>query len=78
MLGEINQLKKNLNKFSSYNPKYTIKKSGEDFKTIKEKIAADLKSKLESHIVEIDNRFSIENFEYCTNDIPSEKIKEIY
>jgi hypothetical protein len=78
MLDEINRLKANLSTLSVYNPQFMIKKGSEDLKTIKQKIADDLRLKLESHFVEIDNRFTIENYEHCTTNLPSEKIKEVY
>jgi len=77
MIQDIERMKKNINKFSIYNPCYSIKK-GEDYRSLKDKIQTDLRTKLEGLVVEVDNRFSIENFDYVTTELGSEKIKEIY
>lgn len=70
-------MKTHINKFSVYNPKYSIKGT-EDIKSIKEKIRIDIQTKIDAQIVEVDNEFSIENFEYVTSKMTNEKIANIY
>jgi len=69
-------MKSEINKFSIYNPSCSVKV--DNFAETKTKIEEDLRLKLEKFFVEVDNEFSIDNFEYVTKEMTNERITSVY
>jgi hypothetical protein len=74
---EIHKMSKQLADFSNYMPSYNLKNM-EQIENVKKGIREVFTKKLAENITPIDNRFSIENFEYATKELGSDYVQNIY
>ena len=58
-------------------PSYNLKNM-ESIDNVKKSIHEIFNKKLSENITQIDNRFSIENFEYATKELGSDAVQNIY
>lgn len=70
-------MKKQLADFNSYMPAYNLKNT-EDIQSITKGIKETIQKKLKENLVQIDNTFAIENFEYATKELGNDTIENIY
>ena len=74
---EINKMQKRLAEYSNYMPSYNLK-NVDDIENVKKNIREFFNKKLQENITTIDNRFSLENFEYATKELGNETVQNIY
>lgn len=72
----IRSMRQTIESFGIYAPKYGVKIV--DLSDVKSKLRDFIKNKLASYIEEIDNRFSLENYDYVQNELGNMRIAEIY
>ena len=69
-------MRQTIESFGIYAPKYGVKVL--DLDDVKSKLKDFLKNKLASYVEEIDNRFSLENYDYVQKELGNMRIAEIY
>ena len=72
-------MKDSINQFSFYCPSFNVNyDEGGGQELVTERIQHDIKAKLESYVIECDNKFSLDNFEYVTKELGNQKLSDIY
>ena len=77
---QVLKLKSMIDHFATYIPAVQLKmpEDPNDFQQYTENIIGDLKLKLATNLIEMDNSFSLDNFSYATIEMSNDKIAEIY
>jgi hypothetical protein len=78
IMGQINKLKNDVNRFALYCPSYSVDWHDEGPETARDRIKNDLKTKIEKYLVEIDNSFALRNFKYITKELGNSKLADVY